>query len=72
MLKVAGAGVIKVGYISDTSFCERLLIKPKAPAPFTINVINNKIALIQDFVQLFPKRFNPSYRNKRQFGCHIG
>ncbi len=45
--------MIRVGYISETSFCEEPLIKPKAPIAFTINVKTNKITLIHDFVLSF-------------------
>lgn len=53
MLKVNGAGVIKVRYISETAFCDRPLIKPKAPNPLMIKVMTKRIKLIHDFVNCF-------------------
>lgn len=55
ILKVLGLGVIKVKYLSETSFCELPLINPKAPSPFITSVKANSIMLI---IAFFPSLFS--------------
>ena len=46
MLNVDGAGVSKVWYISDTSFCENPFISPKAPKALMISVRKKHLSKI--------------------------